>query len=753
MTDHIQIKDITPRIQYLGDGNQTVFPYPFPIFASGDLEIYLDDALHNSGFTISGAGASGGGDVTFTGAPANNVRVTLRRRIAIQRTSDFQEGGAFRAKVINDELDYQTAALQQVADDAGRAVVRAPTSASTADLTLPEPAAGRALKWNAGGDGLENSALDADTLADAAAASAAAATASAGTASTQAGLAAAAKAAAEDAEAAAEAAALAADVAKIEWRGAWSNATAYAVNDAVAEAGTSYICIQAHTNQQPPNAAYWDVLAAKGATGPTGATGATGATGPQGPQGDPGTGTGDLLAANNLADVANAANAFGNIKQAATEGASGVAEIATQAEVNAGTDDARFVTPLKLATRLADLSAEDSWARNNLMLNWLGDEIAHTVAMGTMQDGAHDAFESDTIGSNSTSETYDATGDYYHNPTQSMVSAGTGTAVGDCTASGGLAAAFDGNTSVPYASSARKSGTNASGYVGKDWGSGNTKTLSGVKLYGATDYGFFGGGSATTLQYTVKGSNSTPSLGGGTAIYTSSSGIAGGASTIITQLSGFNTSTAYRYHWVEITPNAADGNITFAEIEFYEQTAAADMTLISNAATAQAAPTDARIVVLHDPVDSVTPNTDVKAYASRDGGTSWTQITLTNEGAWDANYNILAGTADISGQPSGTSMKWKITTHNNKEQRVKAVALAWGQNTMSTETYREKQARLAQAGSVDLKRRVAYDAEGVTDPVRLDALWDLAVGKPGAQARVNALESKRDAVKTRHPKP
>jgi hypothetical protein len=38
--------------------------------------------------------------------------------------------------------------------------------------------------------------------------------------------------------------------------------------------------------------------------------------------------------------------------QAATETASGIAELATQTEVNTGTDDVRIVTPLKLATRL-----------------------------------------------------------------------------------------------------------------------------------------------------------------------------------------------------------------------------------------------------------------------------------------------------------------------------------------------------------------------------------------------------------------
>ncbi len=42
----------------------------------------------------------------------------------------------------------------------------------------------------------------------------------------------------------------------------------------------------------------------------------------------------------------------------ATETTVGVAEVATQAEVTAGTDDARFITPLKLATRLTGISAQ-----------------------------------------------------------------------------------------------------------------------------------------------------------------------------------------------------------------------------------------------------------------------------------------------------------------------------------------------------------------------------------------------------------
>ncbi|MDP2619269.1 MAG: hypothetical protein Q8P46_03700, partial [Hyphomicrobiales bacterium] len=60
-------------------------------------------------------------------------------------------------------------------------------------------------------------------------------------------------------------------------------------------------------------------------------------------------GAGDLVAANNLSDVANAATAFTNIKQAATASATGVVELATDAETITGTDTARAVTPANVA--------------------------------------------------------------------------------------------------------------------------------------------------------------------------------------------------------------------------------------------------------------------------------------------------------------------------------------------------------------------------------------------------------------------
>jgi hypothetical protein len=111
---HIKIPDVTPIVRYLANGVQTVFAFPFPIFASEDLRVYLNGAQQISGFDIAGADETLGGTVTFDDAPNDDVVVTLERYLPLERMSDYLEGGDFSAASINTELDYMVAALQQV---------------------------------------------------------------------------------------------------------------------------------------------------------------------------------------------------------------------------------------------------------------------------------------------------------------------------------------------------------------------------------------------------------------------------------------------------------------------------------------------------------------------------------------------------------------------------------------------------------------------------------------------------------------
>ena len=152
MPDHIRIGDVSPRVQYVADGALTAFDYPFPVFDDGDLKVFLDETEQRAGYAVAGTGQSHGGSVAFDTAPANGVRVTLQRVLAVERTTDFQEGGAFRAATINDELDRQTAMIQQVADETARSLTAAPTDPTVA-LSLPpkDKRAGRYLAFDADG--------------------------------------------------------------------------------------------------------------------------------------------------------------------------------------------------------------------------------------------------------------------------------------------------------------------------------------------------------------------------------------------------------------------------------------------------------------------------------------------------------------------------------------------------------------------------------------------------------------------------
>jgi hypothetical protein len=79
----------------------------------------------------------------------------------------------------------------------------------------------------------------------------------------------------------------------------------------------------------------------------------------------------------NLADVDDAATAFGNIKQSATTSATGVAETATDGECEAGTDTARYCTPSGVKAAVAGVHT--IWVPATAM--WAG-----SCAPGTFTD-------------------------------------------------------------------------------------------------------------------------------------------------------------------------------------------------------------------------------------------------------------------------------------------------------------------------------------------------------------------------------
>ena len=57
-------RDPEPLVQYGGDGSRTSFPFPFPVLASDDLLVFVNQAAA-TGFSISGIGDPNGGEIGF----------------------------------------------------------------------------------------------------------------------------------------------------------------------------------------------------------------------------------------------------------------------------------------------------------------------------------------------------------------------------------------------------------------------------------------------------------------------------------------------------------------------------------------------------------------------------------------------------------------------------------------------------------------------------------------------------------------
>lgn len=104
------------------------------------------------------------------------------------------------------------------------------------------------------------------------------------------------------------------------------------------------------------------------------------------------------------------------------------------------------------------------------------------------------------------------------------------------------------------------------------------------------------------------------------------------------------------------------------------------MSLVSETFSADSIPVEAYFAIQHEAIDAVVLNTDFIAEVSRDAGSTWSAVTLANEGivnfSGGESRTLFAGLVDISGQPTGTSVKYRLTT-TTANQIVHAVALQW----------------------------------------------------------------------------
>lgn len=152
---------------YTGNGVTTVFPYGFRILDASHIQVVRTedgmDTVLTTGFTVSGVGIGGGGNVTFAVAPTSGQKITLIRNAPFVQNTDLENQGAYFAETIEDALDLGVMRDQQLAEEIGRSL-RLPASASgSVDVTLPVPKSNSLIGWNEAATALQN--VDAGTMA------------------------------------------------------------------------------------------------------------------------------------------------------------------------------------------------------------------------------------------------------------------------------------------------------------------------------------------------------------------------------------------------------------------------------------------------------------------------------------------------------------------------------------------------------------------------------------------------------------
>jgi hypothetical protein len=190
--------------------------------------------------------------------------------------------------------------------------------------------------------------------------------------------------------------------------------------------------------------------------------------------------------------------------------------------------------------------------------------------------------------------------------------------------------------------------------------------------------------SSNSYGYNPKGASDTTVPSTGLATVHRLSREAGGAikwyvDGVLKATSTTSTTAAMRV----VIGGAGEGSYLFLEyLRLDTQTPTykrANTSIITNPTTASEVPTKARVVLIAANNESITLNTELIASVSRDNGTTYTATTLSDQGIYanTGNVRIYTGEASLTSQPSGTIIRTKIETANNKNVEIHAYTTQW----------------------------------------------------------------------------
>ena len=146
---------------YNGNGSTTAFSTGFYFISNSHLQVIVTSSAGvetvqtiTTDYTVTGAGVSGGGTVTFVTAPATGTKVNIRSNVPLTQETDYAEGGSFAAATHEDALDKLTKITQQIKEVTDRCI-KVPIANQAITTTLTAPTAENVLRLNAAGTAIE----------------------------------------------------------------------------------------------------------------------------------------------------------------------------------------------------------------------------------------------------------------------------------------------------------------------------------------------------------------------------------------------------------------------------------------------------------------------------------------------------------------------------------------------------------------------------------------------------------------------
>ena len=113
------VSTTTNKISYTGNGVATSFAIPFPFLESGHLKAYqlLNNAqMLRTDWTVSD------GNMIFATAPENNAQIVIMREVPLTQETDYRENEILSAETLERNFDKLTMQVQQLKEQADRAV-------------------------------------------------------------------------------------------------------------------------------------------------------------------------------------------------------------------------------------------------------------------------------------------------------------------------------------------------------------------------------------------------------------------------------------------------------------------------------------------------------------------------------------------------------------------------------------------------------------------------------------------------------